>query len=173
MPLALFDHAGLQPALNQGASGKCPQSGEERSMSDMVECPREVRIQHPKPSGLWPSGHLEDGGDGILSTAPRSKPIRTGFESSLPFRLQHIDDQGLTRSVQNHGDTQGSTFPVGLRNIPPAGRLRVDGGAEVMNEPSEPGFALRSHDNAPIDARCVLAGVEFGDSPNTEHGIGI
>ena len=105
-PLALLEHARLQPGADQIPAGKRAERGQKVVVVDSVERRGQVRVQHPQPLRVLAAQRVEQGLDRVLTASPRPKSRRFGFEPGLPFGLQRVTHPRLVAPVHDHGDSE-------------------------------------------------------------------
>ena len=132
-PLALLEHARLQPGADQVPAGKRAEHGEKVVVVDSVERRGQVRVQHPQPFRVLAAHRVEQGLDRVLTASTRPKPIRFGFEPGLPFGFQRVTHPRLMAPVHDHGNAEWALFPVGLRYVHPLDRQGLPGGDGVVH----------------------------------------
>ncbi len=92
-----LDIACFQPLFNQRPSRSLPQTGEDKFVTDMVECPSDVGVEYPGVRSFLQS--VVALSDGIVATASGSKTIAIGFKTCLPAWFQSVFDHGLSYPV--------------------------------------------------------------------------
>ena len=74
-PLALLEHARLQPGADHVPCGKRAEHGEKVVVVDSVERRGQVRVQDPQPFRVLAAHRVEQGLDRVLTASTRPEPI--------------------------------------------------------------------------------------------------
>ena len=109
-------HPGCEPAVDAPSQlRKRVELGPQIGVIDPVEALFQVSLE-PILRGVLQAE--KDGSDGLMGGAPRSEPVRMGFELGFPLRFQRQRDQGLPGAIRHGGNAQWTLFrSSGLRDI--------------------------------------------------------
>ena len=124
--LSLFQHAGVQPFLNEPHDAPVRDSVleklDEPSVVDGVEERTDVHIEHPVHL-LRQQSDVERI-QRVMLAASGSEAVREAEEVRLVDGVQHVDRGPLDDFVFQHGHAERPLPPVGLRDVRPPHRLR-------------------------------------------------
>ncbi|EIZ77804.1 hypothetical protein WSK_3623 [Novosphingobium sp. Rr 2-17] len=139
-------------------------------MSDIVERPFYVSVQHPTPPVCWP-GDVEDHADCVVASTSGPKAVAPWLESRFPLRLKRVLHDRLHSAVEDGGDAEGAELAVRLRDIHSSNRRRSP---RLMRQ--NPVDQLRPRLGR-FHYQLIHAGskrplIDLRDLPDTFHGVG-
>ena len=170
-PLALLEHARLQPGADQVPAGKRAEHGEKVVVVDSVERRGQVRVQNPQPFRVLAAHRVEQGLDRVLTASTRPKPIRFGFEPGLPFGFQRVTHPRLMAPVDDHGNAEWALFPVGLRYVHPLDRQGLPGGDGAVHAHRHLHPAGGSQRDLPVHPGGRAASVALGHLAHADQRV--
>jgi hypothetical protein len=143
-------------------------------VSDPVECPCQICVQHPASLRVPAAHDVEDGLDRVMAATARPKPIGPRFEPRLPLGLQRIHDPCLMAAVENHGNPQRSLLlGARLRDVHPSDRLGGERLGRMLHSVDKLSLALSGEHHLAVDTSRQTTGVALGHAPHAHERVGV
>ena len=141
-------------------------------MVDPVERACQVRVEDPYPLGPAAQGG-EQVLDRVVTAATRPKPIRSGLEPSLPFRLQCLTNSCLMAPVHDHRDAERARLGLvtGLRYVHPPDRRRSPRASRGVHLHRHLRPSLAGQRDQPVNSRGPAALVALRHLPNADQRV--
>jgi hypothetical protein len=129
----------------------------------------EISIEDPLPSRVTALDDLVDGLDRVMTSPARPEPVTSGLEPGLPFRLQRVTHHSLPGAITDHGDAEGTQFPVRLRDEHPSHR---PGPLQRPLDLSDQAFLVRRRQgDPPVNAGGETASIALCHLPHADQRV--